>query len=62
MKKAFDCVEMKNRLQAALQEQELRLGPEEIRKRRQQWLATGEDGLARWWRSSPAHPLGKPAS
>lgn len=51
MKKTFDCVEMKNRLQAELREQEQRLGPEEIRRRRQHWLATGEDGLARWWRS-----------
>lgn len=50
MKISFDCVEMKNRLQAELREQEQRLGPEEIRRRRQHWLATGEDGLARWWR------------
>jgi hypothetical protein len=51
MKKAFDCVEMKNRLQAEQQEQEQRLGAEEIRRRRQHWLAKGEDGLARWWRA-----------
>jgi hypothetical protein len=55
MKKAFDCVEMKNRLQAEMREQEQRLGPEEIRRRRQHWLATGEDGLARWWRSLSTH-------
>ncbi len=52
--KTFDCVEMKNRLQAELREQEQRLGPEEIRRRRQHWLATGEDGLARWWRTIPS--------
>ena len=62
MKKTFDCVEMKNRLQAELLEQEQRLGPEEIRRRRQHWLATGEDGLARWWRSISAqtHPENEP--
>ncbi len=51
MKKSFDCVEMKNRLQAELREREALLGPEEARRRRRQWLATGDDDLAKWWRS-----------
>lgn len=54
MRKAFDCVEMKNRLQAELREEEQRLWADEIRRRRQQWLETGEDALARWWRSISA--------
>lgn len=54
MKKTFDCVEMKNRLQAELLDQELRLGAEELRKRRRDWLAKGDDSLARWWRTIPA--------
>ncbi len=51
MKKSFDCVEMKNRLQAEMLESEALLGPEEARRKRQQWLATGDDELAKWWRS-----------
>ena len=51
MKKTFDCVEMKNRLQTELREQEGRLGAEEMRKQRQQWLERGDDPLAIWWRS-----------
>ena len=62
MKKAFDCVEMKNRLQADLRNQEQCLGAEGVRKQRRQWLATGEDSLARWWRSISAqtHPENEP--
>ena len=60
--KTFDCVEMKNRLQADLREQERHLGPEDIRRQRQQWLATSEDGLARWWRTLGTRELDvKPA-
>ena len=51
MKKTFDCVEMKNRLQAELREQEERLGAEEMRRQRLQWLERGDDPLARWWRT-----------
>jgi len=58
MKKSFDCVEMKNRLQVELREREALLGPEEVRRRRRQWLATGDDDLARWWRSLA--PVRKP--
>jgi hypothetical protein len=58
MKKSFDCVEMKNRLQAEMLEREALLGPEEARRKRQQWLATGDDELAKWWRSLA--PVRKP--
>jgi hypothetical protein len=61
MNKPFDCVEMKNCLQAEMRELEQRLGPDEIRKRRQEWLETSEDGLARWWRSIPTRAPCKPA-
>ena len=62
MKKAFDCVEMKNRLQAELREQEQRHGFDESRRQRLNWLEAGEDALARWRRSIPTRSLGKPAS
>lgn len=51
MKKTFDCVELKIQMQAKLREQEAALGASEARRKRQQWLATGDDELARWWRS-----------
>lgn len=51
MKKTFDCVEMKNRLQAELKDREARLGAEEMRRQQHQWLERGDDPLARWWRS-----------
>jgi hypothetical protein len=35
-KKAFDCVEMKNRIQAKLRREEAKYGPEEAAKRRWQ--------------------------
>lgn len=49
--KTFDCVAMKNRIQAELAEERSRLGDEEFRRRREQWLKTTTDPLARWWRS-----------
>ena len=51
MKKTFDCVEMKNRLQAEMKDRETRLGAEEMHRQRQQWLERGDDPLACWWRS-----------
>lgn len=58
MNKSFDCVEMKNRLQAEMREREALPGPEEARRKRQQWLATSDDALAKWWRSLA--PVRKP--
>jgi len=51
MNAKFDCVEMKNRIQAKMLEEEQRLGAGEMRRRRQEWLAQGADPLARWWRT-----------
>ena len=48
--KTFDCVEMKNRIQRELLEQEARIGAEQMRRRREEWLRTGQDELSRLWR------------
>lgn len=48
--KTFDCVEMKNRIQQELREEEARVGAEEMRRRREDWLRTGQDELSRLWR------------
>lgn len=57
MKKTFDCVEMKNRIQAKKREDEQRLGVAETRRRGEEWLARGDDPLARWWRTLAASKL-----
>jgi hypothetical protein len=51
--KTFDCVEMKNAVQAKLREEKQRLGEAEVMRRHHLWLETSEDPLARWWRSLP---------
>ena len=57
--KTFDCVEMKNEIQAKLAKEHEGLSDEEIRRRRQQWLETSDDPLARWWCSIPQTPKAK---
>lgn len=52
--KSFDCVEMKNAIQADLRKEHERLSDEEIERRRRAWLATSDDFLAKWWRSMQA--------
>ena len=49
--KAFDCVEMKNRIQAELLAEEKRLGAGEMARRHEEWLKTSNDPLAVWWRN-----------
>jgi len=48
--KRFDCVEMKNRIQARLLERRQRLGDEEFGRRNLAALATSESPIARKWR------------
>jgi len=48
--KTFDCVEMKNTIQAKLQKEYEGLTPEEVRKRRRAKLEASDDPLARKWR------------
>ena len=50
MKKTFDCVEMKNRIQKKMLEEKKRMGVEAMRRRREEWLQTGNDELAQLWR------------
>ncbi len=52
--KAFDCVEMKNSIQAKLLEEKRVLGEEEVASRHRQWLETSGDPLAVWWRKAKA--------
>ena len=49
--KSFDCVEMKNSVQAQLRKEHEGMSDEEIERRRRAWLETSDDRLAKWWRS-----------
>jgi hypothetical protein len=49
--KTFDCVELKNRIQAELLAEKARLGEAETERRHREWLAESTDPLAAWWRS-----------
>ena len=49
--KAFDCVEMKRRIQQELAEEEARFGSEEAQRRSVAWKETSAAPLARWWRT-----------
>ncbi len=53
-KKAFDCVEMKNQIQAKLLAEVEQLGEAEVRRRHQEWLEKSDDPLAQWWRKVKA--------
>ena len=46
----FDCVALKNRIQAEMLEERSRLGEDEQMKLQREWLQTADDALARWWR------------
>lgn len=50
-KKAFDCVEMKNRIQESIARKNEGLTDDEVRRRRRALLETSDDPLARKWRS-----------
>ncbi len=49
--KSFDCVEMKNAIQAQLIEEQEGLTDAEIAKRRSEWLESSDSPVAQWWRS-----------
>lgn len=49
--KPFDCVTMKNEIQAKLLEEHKGLSDDEIARRRKVWLETSNDPLAAWWRT-----------
>ena len=59
-KKAFDCVEMKNRIQARLRREEAKYGPEEAAKRRWQRVMDNPI-LAKFVRTHPATNAPEPA-
>ncbi len=50
-KKKFDCVEMKNTIQAKLAQEYAGLTDAEVRARIEEKLATSDDPVARKWRS-----------
>jgi len=49
--KKFDCVRMKDQIQAQLREQWQGLTEEEIRAKVREHLATSDGEVAKWWRS-----------
>lgn len=49
--KSFDCVEMKNSVQAEIMAEVDELGPEEAERRHALWLQRADDPLAVWWRA-----------
>ena len=49
-KKSFDCVEMKNQIQARIMADDEGLSDAEIRSRRQRMLETSDSLVARKWR------------
>ena len=51
--KSFDCVEMKNAIQAELRKQDAGLSPDQIREKRQKELATSDNIVAKKWRRLP---------
>jgi hypothetical protein len=62
--KTFDCVAMKDRVQAELLEEQARMGESEMLRRHREWLQTSDAPLARWWRSVEVArtPSGQPTS
>ena len=54
--KTFDCVELKNRIQAELLAEKTRLGEAQMERRHREWLAESADPLAAWWRSVAPEP------
>jgi len=53
-KKEFDCVEMKNAIQARLRKRYRGLSDEEVRRRIAHRLETSDDPIARKWREIEA--------
>ena len=51
----FDCVEMKNGIQAELLREYAGLTPEEERKKRQHKLSTSDSPAAKMWQSASKH-------
>lgn len=60
MNKTFDCVEMKNRIQLVMREEEERIGAKAAAERRHRLLADSDDPLASWWQSLAALPDANP--
>lgn len=56
-RKPFDCVAVKDAIQAKLRQKQEGLSDEQVLRRRRQWLETSDDPVARWWRSLPGTPL-----
>jgi hypothetical protein len=53
--KGFDCVELKNRLQADVLSKHAGKTDGQIRAERQRSLEAGDDPVARWWRAVTVH-------
>ena len=60
--KSFDCVQMKNAIQAELRKEHEGLDDAQVARRRRGWLENSDSAVARWWRSAQAagqttHPV-----
>jgi hypothetical protein len=49
--KAFNCIRMKDEIQAKMLKEEAAIGKTVAEKRRKMWLEKSNDELALWWRS-----------
>jgi hypothetical protein len=58
--KAFDCVKMKDGIQAGLLKQWHGASQEDIRRQVEHRLATGKSDLAQWWRSMESTAVKRP--
>ncbi|MHC4473122.1 MAG: hypothetical protein ACYTDY_05915 [Planctomycetota bacterium] len=50
IEREFDCVAMKDRIQAEILEERERLGEDEQLEQHREWLERSDEPLARWWR------------
>jgi len=53
-RKAFDCVQMKDEIQARLRAEWQGLTEDEIRARVREHLETSDSSIAKWWRTVQA--------
>ena len=58
--KAFDCVRIKDHVQARLLKQWRGLSREEIQSQIRRDLATSDSDVAKWWRSIERSPVKRP--
>lgn len=58
--KTFDCVRMKDGIQAKLLKQWRDVPQEDVRRQIEEHLAASNSDLAKWWRSIPSNTIRHP--